>query len=169
MPQLARRIFGTLENGRIDRLLRRKYRGLGRDLDLIRDHLRSGRPRITELPASLVPFELLFQVTLLGGAVEDARQYYSQILSELETIVVDYLSNPSATVSDSLMATSRVYDMFQSVTTDDSMQQIETTEDEAERNEEDSAATERLKQRQTQRVPGTTRCSRALQCVERSW
>ena len=153
MPQLARRIFGTLENGRIDRLLRRKYRGLGRDLDLIRDHLRSGRPRITELPASLVPFELLFQVTLLGGAVEDARQYYSQILSELETIVVDYLSNPSSTVSDSLMATSRVYDMFQSVTTDDSMQQIETPEDQAERNEEDSAATERLKQRQTQRTP----------------
>ena len=153
MPQLARRIFGTLENGRIDRLLRRKYRGLSRDLDLIRDHLRSGRPRITELPASLVPFELLFQVTMLGGAVEDARQYYSQILSELETIVADYLSTPKATVSDTLMATSRVYDMFQSVTTDDSMQQIETPEDQSERNEEDSAATERLKQRQTQRTP----------------
>jgi nitric oxide reductase NorD protein len=153
VPQLARRIFGTLENGRIDRRLRRKYRGLARDLDLIRDHLRTSRPRITELPASLVPFELLFQITLLGGGLEDARQYYSQIVSELESIVVDYLSKSRATVADSLMATSRVYDLFQSIATDDSMQQIETPEDESERNEEESAATERMKQRQTQRMP----------------
>jgi nitric oxide reductase NorD protein len=34
LPQLARRVFGTLENGRIDRRLRRTYRGLSRDLDL---------------------------------------------------------------------------------------------------------------------------------------
>src|SRR5688500_20322852 len=44
-----------------------------RDLDLIRQHLSRSRPRITELPGSLVPFELLFQVTMLGGAREDAR------------------------------------------------------------------------------------------------
>ena len=73
LPQLARRVFGTLENGRIDRRLRRTYRGLSRDLDLIRQHLSRSRPRITELPGSLVPFELLFQVTMLGGARDDAR------------------------------------------------------------------------------------------------
>jgi hypothetical protein len=56
IPALARRIFGTLENGRIDRRLRRKYRGLNRDLDLIRAHLRSRRPKILDLPATLVPF-----------------------------------------------------------------------------------------------------------------
>ena len=39
VPQLARRVFGTLENGRIDRQLRYRYRGLRRDLDLIREHL----------------------------------------------------------------------------------------------------------------------------------
>src|SRR6185369_16302027 len=44
MPQLARRVFGTLENGRIDRRLRRAYRGLSRDLDLIRQHLSHSRP-----------------------------------------------------------------------------------------------------------------------------
>ena len=153
LSQLARRIFSTLENGRIDRRLRLTYRGLARDLDLIREHLRSGRPQITTLPASLVPFELLFQIALLGGAREDARQYYGQIISELETIVVDYLSNPGATVADSLIATSRVYDMFQSVANDDSMQQVETPEDESEKEDEESAATERMKQRQTQRMP----------------
>ncbi|MCA1620773.1 MAG: VWA domain-containing protein [Acidobacteria bacterium] len=112
---LATRIFGTLENGRIDRRLRRAYRGLGRDLDLVREHLRQGRPRIVSLPVPLVPFELLFQITLCGGALEDARAVYGQAVSELESIVADYLTGPDATVADTLMATSRVYTLFQSV------------------------------------------------------
>ncbi len=153
LPQLARRVFGTLENGRIDRRLRHAYRGLRRDLDLIREYLSRSRPRINELPTLLVPFELLFQVTLLGGARDDARFSHGQIVSELETIVGDYLSNPNATVADTLMATSRVYDLFQSaVPTDDSIQQVETPEDQSE-NDEDPAATERMKQRQTQTMP----------------
>jgi hypothetical protein len=78
VPQLARRVFGTLENGRIDRQLRYRYRGLRRDLDLIREHLSRTRPRILELPLSLAPFELLFQITLLGGARDDSREYYDK-------------------------------------------------------------------------------------------
>lgn len=153
MPQLARRVFGTLENGRIDRRLRRTYRGLNRDLDLIRQHLSRSRPRITELPGSLVPFELLFQVTMLGGAREDARIAHGQIVSELETIVSDYLLREQTTVADTLMATSRVYDLFQTVTPiDDSVQQVEAPEDQTE-SDDDSAATERMKQRDAQRMP----------------
>ncbi|HEX7957742.1 MAG TPA: hypothetical protein VF508_12400, partial [Pyrinomonadaceae bacterium] len=112
---LAARIFGTLENGRIDRRLRHAYRGLGRDLDLVREHLRRNRPRIVSLPVNLVPFELLFQITLCGGALEDARAVYGQIVSELESVVVEYLADPASTVADTLMATSRVYALFQSV------------------------------------------------------
>jgi nitric oxide reductase activation protein len=153
LPQLARRIFSTLENGRIDRRLRQTYKGLRRDLDLIREHLSGRRPRINELPALLVPFELLFQVTMLGGAREDARQFYSQIVSELETIVHEYLSVENATVADSLMATTRVYDLFKSaIPTDDSVQQVETPEDQAD-GDDDSPLTERMKQQQTQQMP----------------
>src|SRR5688572_4531247 len=153
LPQLARRIFGTLENGRIDRRLRQSYRGLRRDLDLIREHLGRSRPRINELPASLVPFELLFQITMLGGARDDARQYYGQVVSELETIVSEYLSAPQTTVADTLIATIRVYDLFKSVVpTDDSVQQVEAPEDQTEA-EDDSDLTERMKQRQTQQMP----------------
>jgi hypothetical protein len=112
---LATRIFGTLENGRIDRRLRHAYRGLARDLELVREHLRRGRPRLAGLPVTLVPFELLFQITLCGGALDDARAAYGQIASELETIVADYLASPTASVADTLMATSRVYSLFQSV------------------------------------------------------
>jgi nitric oxide reductase NorD protein len=129
IPPLARRIFGTLENGRIDRRLRQAYRGLKRDLDLIREHLRNRRPAIVDLPATLVPFELLFQITLLGGARDDSRQFYAQIVLELETIVADYLSNSVATVADTLMATSRVYSLFLSISLEDSEQQVEVPEE----------------------------------------
>lgn len=152
LPQLARRVFGTLENGRIDRRLRHSYRGLRRDLDLIREHLSRNRPKIIELPALLAPFELLFQVTLLGGARDDARFAHGQIVSELETIVSEYLSNPSATVEDTLVATSRVYDLFQTaVPTDDSLQQVETPEEQSEKDDESTG--DRLKQHQTQTMP----------------
>jgi hypothetical protein len=153
-PQLARRIFGTLENCRIDRQLRLKYRGLARDLDLIREHLRRGRPSVLELPATLVPFELLFQTTLLGGATDDARQYYGQIVSELETLTTEYLKHTAATVADSLMATSRVYSMFQSLSpNDDSIQELETQEEPSESDEENAVATESFNRRQSQQKP----------------
>ncbi|HEY8410381.1 MAG TPA: VWA domain-containing protein [Pyrinomonadaceae bacterium] len=152
MPQLARRVFGTLENGRIDRRLRRAYRGLSRDLDLIRQHLSGSRPRIMELPSSLVPFELLFQITMLGGAREDARLAYGQIVSELESIVSEYLTRDKTTVADTLMATSRVYDLFQSVIpVDDSVQQIDAPEDQTE--SDDDSASENMKQRPGERMP----------------
>ena len=152
MPPLARRVFGTLENGRIDRRLRRAYRGLSRDLDFIRQHLSRSRPQIMQLPGSLVPFELLFQITMLGGAREDARLAYGQIVSELETIVSEYLSRDETSVADTLMATSRVYDLFQSVIpVDDSVQQIDAPEDETE--SDDESAGERMKQRDAERMP----------------
>ena len=129
IPALARRIFGTLENGRIDRRLRRTYRGLTRDLDLIREHLRSRRPEIIGLPASLAPFELLFQINMLGGALDDSREFYRQIVSELETISAEYLSDGNATVADTLMATSRVYSLFQSISPEQSEAQIEVPDE----------------------------------------
>ncbi|HEX5707472.1 MAG TPA: VWA domain-containing protein [Pyrinomonadaceae bacterium] len=127
---LAARIFGTLENGRIDRRLRHVYRGLARDLDLVREHLRASRPRIATLPVTLVPFELLFQITLCGGALEDARNYYRQIVSELESIVADYLTSARATVADTLMATSRVYTLFQSAVPEINERHKDLSEDE---------------------------------------
>src|ERR1051325_7029461 len=137
---LARRIFGTLENGRIDRRLRYIYRGLTRDLDLTREHLRAGRPRITDLPITLVPFELLFQITLCGGALDDTRAFYGQLVSELEGIVADYLTSPASTVADTLMATSRVYSLFQSISPDESAQAAEQIEQEADASDEESTA-----------------------------
>ncbi len=152
---LARRIFGTLENGRIDRRLRHIYRGLKRDLDLTRDHLRRGRPRISSMPITLVPFELLFQITLCGGALDDTRAFYGQITSEVEGIVADYLSGPTAGVADTLMATSRIYSLFQSIAPEDASEQAEGVGEDSNVSDEEAAAqqvqqTESLSERRSQ-------------------
>ena len=114
-PRLARKIFTTMENARIDKRLRGTYRGLRKDLDLMQTFLRSNRPYIFDLPMHQVPIELLFQITLCGGATDDARQFYGQVVSEIEAVIDTYLNMPEATVADSLIATSRVYTLFQNI------------------------------------------------------
>lgn len=129
-PSLARRIFGTLENARVDRRLRKIYRGLVRDLDLMQAHLREKRPFIFDLPINQVPGELLFQITLCGGATDDARRFYGQIVSEIETVIDSYLNDSAATVADTLMATSRVYTLFQNVTPEQQAQASDENQEE---------------------------------------
>jgi nitric oxide reductase activation protein len=117
-PPLARRIFATLENGRIDRRLRHEYRGLARDLDLTVAHIREHRPKLSDLPPSMAAFELLFQIAMLGGATTDSMEIYGAVASEIQEIADAYLSAPDATVADTVMATWRVYKLFMSVTQD---------------------------------------------------
>jgi nitric oxide reductase activation protein len=81
----------------------------------MQQHLLAARPRILDVPINQTPFELLFQITLCGGATDDARKFYTQIVIELESVVADYLNGSNSTVADTLMATSRVYSLFQSV------------------------------------------------------
>jgi nitric oxide reductase NorD protein len=128
--RLARKIFGTMENARIDNRLRHAYRGLRKDLDLMQGYLRRSRPYIFDLPFHQVPFELLFQITLCGGATDDARMFYSQIVSEIEGVVETYLHLENATVADSLMATSRVYNLFQNLSPDQTQDADSETKDE---------------------------------------
>ena len=56
--------------------------------------LRSNRPYIFDLPMHQVPFELLFQITLCGGATDDAKQFYGQVVSEIEGVIETYLVDP---------------------------------------------------------------------------
>ena len=142
-PRLAKKIFGTMENARIDSRLRQSYRGLRKDLDLMQRFLRENRPFIFDLPMHQVPFELLFQITLCGGATDDARQFYGQIVSEIEGVVASYLTLKNATVADSLMATSRVYSLFQNIAPEQTQEQeSEQDEEKGEYSYDDKDATE---------------------------
>lgn len=173
-PRLAKKIFGTMENARIDNRLRHAYRGLRKDLDLMKSILRKTRPYIFDVPAHQVPFELLFQITLCGGATDDAKQFYGQIVSEIESVLdaylipqrrdaetqreknnADLLNDPNKisasqrlsvenlpSVADSLMATSRVYDLFQNLSAEQSVEAEPEKEDENEYDFQDKTASE---------------------------
>lgn len=138
---LARKIFTTVENARVDRRLRRAYRGLNRDLDLLQEFLCERRLPTAELPIEKVPFEILFQIALCGGANEEARRFFPQIVAELETITAQYIAHEKSSVSDSLLATSRIYALFQSVTPESKAKTDDESEDE-EQNAPDQAEAE---------------------------
>ncbi len=162
-PRLARKIFSTMENARIDNRLRHTYRGLRKDLDLMQSQLGKNRPYIFDVPMHQVPFELLFQITLCGGATDDAKRFYGQIVSEIETVVEKYLQfiredtrkNGDVvlpTVADSLMATSRVYDLFQNITPEQTQEaETENTDDKSEFAYDDKDAAESVTEDQVKR------------------
>ncbi|HRI02116.1 MAG TPA: VWA domain-containing protein [Pyrinomonadaceae bacterium] len=158
-PRLARKIFGTMENARIDHRLRHTYRGLVKDLDLMRTHLGSNRPYIFDLPIHQVPSELLFQITLCGGATEDAKRFYGQIVSEIESVIETYfhstfdIRNSSLpTVADSLMATSRIYTLFQNITPEQSQEsETDSTEEKSDFAYDDKDAAESVTDDRSQR------------------
>ncbi len=156
-PRLARKIFGTMENARIDNRLRGSYRGLRKDLDLMQKFLREHRPYIFDLPMHQVPFELLFQITMCGGATDDARRFYGQIVSEVETIVEKYVAicggdDNASTVADSIMATSRVYTLFQTVAPEQNQEaETEQTDDNSEFAYDDKDAAEAVTEDQVKR------------------
>lgn len=151
-PRLARKVFGTMENARIDTRLRAAYRGLRKDLDLMQSYLRANRPYIFDLPMYQVPFELLFQITMCGGATDDARQFYGQIVGEIEGVLESFVWSEQATVADSLMATSRVYNLFQNITPDQQQEaESDQTEQESEFAYDDKEAAESVTEDQVKR------------------
>ena len=110
--ELGMRLFTTIENGRIDFLLRAAYRGIRRDLDFVRGRLVERRPDIENIPAELIPFELLFQLAICGGATPNTLRAYPTVVREIEQILSNYIFRRDASVADSLMATRHVYEFF---------------------------------------------------------
>jgi nitric oxide reductase NorD protein len=133
---LATRIFTTLENGRIDWRLRSSYRGIRRDLDFVRARLIERRPPIAELTAEQAVYEMLFQITLCNGVIdEEARRAYAETILQFERIVAEYLRRDDAAVGDTMMATFLIYQLIEGIK---SQQESESrrSEDEEEREEE---------------------------------
>ena len=111
-PDLATRLFTTIENGRIDYLLRTVYRGIRRDLDFVRSRLNERRPDLDNLPAELLPFELLFQLAICGGPTPQASRSYPTVIRELDRILGAYIFRQDSVVADSLIAARHVYEFF---------------------------------------------------------
>jgi hypothetical protein len=146
---LAARIFTTLENGRIDWRLRNTYRGIRRDLDFVRSRLIDHRPPITELTVEHAIYEMLFQITLCGGVIDETgRRAYAGIISEFERIVATYIRRDDSSVSDSLMATFRVYELLDAKK-NEPQNESETGEEETEDDQESGDDNQDNSQQQT--------------------
>jgi hypothetical protein len=130
---LAARIFTTLENGRIDWRLRSAYRGIRRDLDFVRSRLVEHRPPMAELTVEQAVYEMLFQITLCGGVIDEAaKRAYAEVIYQFERIVAAYLRRDDATVADTLMATFCVYELL------NQRQQQQEAESDTEQEEQES-------------------------------
>src|SRR6266404_819206 len=137
---LATRLFTTIENGRIDFLLRTVYRGIRRDLDFVRRRLMERRPNVEDIPAELLPFELLFQLAICGGPTPEALRSYPTVVRELDRILGTYIFREDATVADSLIATRHVYEFFVEQPSQSDAQGGETGESGGEQSDEASLA-----------------------------
>jgi nitric oxide reductase NorD protein len=146
---LAGRIFTTLENGRIDWRLRSNYRGIRRELDFVRARLIERRPPIAELTAEQAIYEMLFQITLCNGVIdEDARRAYAETIRQFEQIIADYLRRDDALVGDTMMATFRVYELLEGIKSQQESEskkseEEEEKEEENEENKESESGQER--------------------------
>jgi hypothetical protein len=107
--EIAERLFTTLENGRIDFMLRANYRGLRRDLDFIQARVKESRPPVHQMPPELILSELLFRIAMLGGVDDMTRFSFPRLVQMLEAIVNSSIRREAATVADSLRATQFVY------------------------------------------------------------
>ena len=139
---LATRLFTTIENGRIDFLLRTVYRGIRRDLDFVRRRLMERRPNVEDIPAELLPFELLFQLAICGGATPDALRSYPTVVRELDRILGTYIFREDATVADSLIATRHVYEFFVEQPSRSNAQSEETGESSGEMQSDEASLAE---------------------------
>ncbi len=141
-PLLAARIFTTLENGRIDWRLRSAYRGIRRDLDFVRHRLIEHRPPIAELTVEQAVYEMLFQITLCGGVIDEAaRRAYAEVIFQFESIIAEYLRQEDTTVADTLIATFRVYELL------NQRQQQQEAESETEQDDQESEKDEQENQK----------------------
>ncbi|MCW5967714.1 MAG: VWA domain-containing protein [Blastocatellales bacterium] len=159
---LATRIFTTLENGRIDHRLRQAYRGIRRDLDFVRKRIIEHRPPVMELPVEQAIYELLFQITICGGVVDDkGRWAYAEIIRAFENIIADYLRRDASSVGDTLIATLKVYSLIgeqkqqKDAEQEASQQEQEADEEQSENDEGESRQQKRAAQQQRASDPFT--------------
>lgn len=111
-PALARRIFTTLENGRIDARLRAAYRGIRRDLDFIRERIFATRPPLGEMPLDVALHELLLQAAIGGGIRGEGFQIFGRLAASVEHVVEEYIKRPGAEVGETLVATAVLYELM---------------------------------------------------------
>jgi putative component of toxin-antitoxin plasmid stabilization module len=110
-PMLARDTFFAVEDGRVDFLLARKYRGLAPHLDQVALESLKGRPDPSTLPLLDAAIEVLILCSVrrqFDGSLPEPWQPFAEKVMQ----VLSRVFTPGATVTDSAAATVRIYELI---------------------------------------------------------
>lgn len=106
--RLARDVFFAVEDGRIDYLLREKYRGLAGELVKVADAALEGRPEPASLPLREALVESLIRLSVSGRIDDSLPREISPLYRHMCRVFARVMDR-RATVIDSGVATVRIY------------------------------------------------------------
>ncbi|WP_457555480.1 VWA domain-containing protein [Candidatus Pyrohabitans sp.] len=111
--QLALDIFSIVENARVERNLRREFRGIARDMDMLLEREWERRPDFSKLNDKEAVLEALMQLLTYGRLREGLSSHLEEIARKAYEIAEEMLEKERPTVEDSCVATYRIYELIQ--------------------------------------------------------
>lgn len=118
-PALARDIFNIVEGQRIEALIRRRYPGIRRDMDLIQEQTLLRREEMGTAPADLPEvgqvIDALMVSTMDGEPPFDDMSAHVREASEGAIAMLPEVEAEGATVGDTARVTARIYSMIDEV------------------------------------------------------
>ncbi len=110
--RLALDIFGIVENARVERYLRREFKGLSRDLDFFVSIEWAKRPSFASLSRKEAALEALMQLLTKGETKEEISSELEPIVQRSRELVEEMLST-RATAEDSARVTAQIYELIE--------------------------------------------------------
>lgn len=110
---LALDIFSIVENNRVERNLRREFRGLARDLDFILKEEFKRREELERLSSKQSVVEALNQVLTFGKTKGELSPELSPLLDRIHSIAKGVLEKEKSHVEDSARATAEIYEAIE--------------------------------------------------------
>ncbi len=118
-PALARDIFNIIEGQRIEALIRRRYPGIRRDMDLIQEQTLLRREEMGTSPADLPEvgqvIDALMVATMAGDPPFEGMSAHVREASEGAIAMLPEVGEEGATVGDTARVTARIYAMIDEV------------------------------------------------------
>ncbi|GCC11267.1 von Willebrand factor type A domain protein [archaeon] len=111
--RLALDIFNIIENARVERNLRKEFRGLARDMDIILKEEWEMRASIDKLPDKEAVVEAFNQLLTFGKVKGEIKEYLKPVVDKSYDIAKNTLENRKSHVEDSARATAEIYEVIE--------------------------------------------------------
>ncbi len=111
--KLALDIFSIIENARVERNLRKEFKGLARDLDIILKKEWERRSSVDKLGDKEAVVEALNQLLTFGKTKGEIKEHLKPLLDKIYTIAKKTLEMEKPHVEDSARATAEIYEAIE--------------------------------------------------------